>query len=170
MNSSTMEAGHADMEAGHADAVAQDLTHSFTVDQTPEEAFAAINDVRGWWSGEIDGDTDKLGDVFTYRYKDVHYSKQEVAELIPGKRVVWRVLDGYLNFVEDKTEWTGTEVVFEIARKGDTTEVRFTHVGLAPEVECFSACNSAWGFYITGSLRNLIATGKGEPNKKEKAA
>jgi hypothetical protein len=145
----------------------QNLTRSFTVDQTPEEAFAAINKVREWWSGEIEGSTDKLGAEFTYRYKDVHYSKQKIAELVPGKKVVWLVEDSYLSFIEDKTEWNGTKVVFEISKKGGKTEVRFTHVGLAPNDECFKACSDAWGFYITGSLRNLIATGKGEPNKKE---
>ncbi|MGD1069153.1 MAG: SRPBCC domain-containing protein [Bryobacteraceae bacterium] len=145
---------------------AQNLTAAFTVDQTPEEAFAAINNVRGWWSGEIEGCTDKLGDEFTYRYKDVHYSRQKVTELRPGKKVVWLVLEGYLNFVQDKTEWTGTEIAFEISRKGDKTEVLFTHLGLVPASECFGACSSAWGFYITGSLRSLITTGKGEPNQK----
>src|ERR1700747_602316 len=82
----------------------QSYTASFAVSQTPEEAFAAINNVRGWWSGNIEGSTDKLGDVWTYRYEDVHYSKQKITELIPGKKVVWLVLDSYLNFVKDKTE------------------------------------------------------------------
>jgi hypothetical protein len=40
----------------------QNLTAAILVDQTPDEAFAAINDVRGWWSGEIEGSTEKLGD------------------------------------------------------------------------------------------------------------
>ena len=66
----------------------KNLTWAFTVDRTPEEAFAAINNVRGWWSGEIEGRTDKLGDVFTYRYADLHSSKQKVIESIPGKKVV----------------------------------------------------------------------------------
>ena len=146
----------------------QNLTTTLTVDQTPEEAFAAINNVRGWWSGEIEGSTDKLGDEFTYRYEDVHRSKQKITELIPGKKVVWHVLDGYLDFVQDKTEWTGTDITFDISKKGDKTEVRFTHVGLVPEYECFDRCSNAWGFYVNSSLRSLITTGKGEPNQEEK--
>jgi hypothetical protein len=145
----------------------QDLTIRFTVEQTPEEAFAAINDVRGWWSGEIEGNTDKLGEEWTYRYKDIHYSKQRITELTPGKRVVWQVVDGYLNFVEDKTEWTGTEIVFAISKQGERTEVRFTHRGLVPKMECFNGCSSAWGAYISGSLKSLITTGKGRPNPRE---
>jgi len=146
----------------------QDLTIAFTVDQTPEEAFAAINNVRGWWSGEIEGSTDKLGDEFTYRYRDVHYSKQKITELIPGKKVVWLVLDAYLGFVEDKAEWKSTRITFEISTNRDKTEVRFTHAGLVPQYECFNACSNAWGFYISGSLRSLITTGKGEPTRKKR--
>jgi hypothetical protein len=145
----------------------QNYTTTFTVDQTPEEAFAAINNVRGWWSEEIEGSTDKLGDEFSMRYRDVHYSKQKITEVIPGKKVVWLVVDAHLNFTEDKSEWKGTEITFEIAKKGDKTEVRFTHVGLVPSDECYLVCSDAWGAYIQGSLRSLIMTGKGQPNRKE---
>jgi hypothetical protein len=148
----------------------QNFTTAFLVDQTPKEAFDAINDLRGWWSGEIDGNTAKLGDEFTYRYRDVHRTKQRLIEVVPNEKVVWLVLDAYLNFTEDKTEWTGTKVIFEIAKKGDKTEVRFTHEGLVPKFECFDACSSAWSSYVNGSLRNLIATGKGSPNAKETRA
>ena len=138
----------------------QNLTYTFTVDQTPEAVFAAINNVRGWWSGEIEGGTDKLGDEFTYRHKDVHYSKQQITESIPGRKVTWRVVDARLNFIQDKTEWNGTEITFDIARRGDKTEVCFTHVGLVPQHECYTACSDAWGFYVNSSLRDLITTGE----------
>jgi hypothetical protein len=118
--------------------------------------------------GRNEGGTDKLGDEFTYRYKDVHFSKQKITEFIPGKKVVWLVLDSYLSFIEDKSEWNGTKVTFEIAKKGDKTEVRFTHMGLVPDHECYGACSNAWGSYINGSLRSFVMTSKAPPNEKEK--
>ena len=145
----------------------QDFTTSITVDQSPEEVFKAINNVRGWWSGEVEGNPDKLGAEFTYRYKNMHRSTQKVTELVPGKKVVWHVADAELTFVKDKTEWIGTDIVFEIARKDGKTELRFTHVGLVPAFECYGGCSGAWGFYVNESLRALIATGRGEPNEKE---
>ena len=150
----------------------QNFTTTFTVDQTPEEVFAAINNVRGWWTGEpgIEGSTGKLGDEFTYRYEPHHVSKQKITELIPGKKVVWLVLESQINFVEAKQEWKGTKIIFDIARKGNKTEVRFTHEGLVPEIECFNACSNAWGSYIKGSLRNLIAAAEAKPKQREKGS
>jgi hypothetical protein len=141
------------------------FTTTISVDQTPEEAFAAINNVRGWWTGDIEGGTDKVGDEFTYRYEDIHYSRQKITALVPGKRVVWLVSESYLSFVKNKTEWTGTEITFDISRKGNQTEVRFTHMGLVPEFECFSDCSSAWGGYVNHSLRSLIASRQAAPVK-----
>jgi len=145
----------------------KDYTTSFSVDETPQQVFAAINNVRGWWSGEIDGRTDKLGAEFTYRYQDVHRSTQMITELVPGKKVVWHVLDAKINIVKDKAEWNGTDIIFEITKKGNKTELRFTHVGLVPAIECYGKCAGAWGFYINDSLRSLIKTGKGDPNPTE---
>ena len=142
-----------------------DYATKFTVSQSADDVFAAINNVRGWWSGDVEGPTDELGAEFTYRYQDVHRSKQRITELVPGKRVAWHVLDGYLKFVDDKTEWTGTDITFDISPAGSGTEVRFTHVGLQPQSECFESCSNAWSFYINSSLRNLIETGKGEPDQ-----
>lgn len=137
---------------------------SFVVDRPPDEVFAAINNVRGWWSGEIAGDTDRLGAEFTYRYGDVHYSSQRITELVPAKRVMWHVFDSHLSFLEDKSEWNGSDIVFDISATKGKTEVRFEHRGLGPEIECYDTCSSAWGMLVNGNLRKLILTGKTQPD------
>ena len=138
----------------------RDYTTTIQVIVSPGKVFDAINDVRGWWAGEIKGKTAKVGDEFTYAYENFHRSKQRVVEHVPGKKVAWLVLKGSLNFVENKGEWDGTRIEFTIARKGEKTEIRFTHVGLNPDLECFDACSNAWGSLVRTSLCNLIVSGK----------
>jgi uncharacterized protein YndB with AHSA1/START domain len=140
----------------------QSFTTSFSVKATPADVFEAITNVRGWWTGAIEGSTDKVGDEFTYRYQDVHSSTQRVTELVPGTRVVWRVLDADLTFVGDRREWVGTDITFDITSRGKQTEVHFAHVGLVEDFECFDSCSNAWSFYINGSLRRLITTSLAE--------
>ena len=136
----------------------QSFTTTFTTDRSPQQVFDAITDVRGWWTGEIEGVTDELGATFTYRYAKLHRSTQTITELVPGTRIAWHVDDAELAFVADRGEWKGTDIVFDIARRGDKTEVRFTHVGLTASFECFDKCSSAWGYYIRDCLPSFIAS------------
>jgi len=147
----------------------QDFTTTILIDQSPKEVFNAINNVRGWWSEEIEGNTEKRNDEFTYHYKDVHRCKMKIIESIPGKKVVWHVLDNYFSFTKDKSEWIGTKIIFEITEQGNKTQLRFTHEGLVPEYECYTACENGWTQYIRHSLLDLITTGKGQPNSSETA-
>jgi hypothetical protein len=147
----------------------QNFTTTLLVDQTPATVFSAITNVRGWWSEEIEGSTEKLNDEFAYRYQDVHNCKMKLIEVIPDKKVVWHVLDNYFSFTKDSSEWKGTKVIFEISEKDNKTRLDFTHVGLVPEYECYTACSNGWSQYIKNSLLNLIATGKGQPNASKVA-
>jgi hypothetical protein len=142
----------------------EDFTTTILVDQSSEEVFHAINNVRGWWSGEIEGNTDKPGDEFTYHVPDIHFSKQKITQSIPNKKIVWHVSDATLNFVKDKSEWKGMDIVFEIAQKDGKTEVRFTHAGLIPRFECYKDCSNGWTMLVNGNLHKLITTGEDQPS------
>src|SRR4051794_20335073 len=104
------------------------FTTTIVVDEAPQKVFNAINNVRGWWSEEIEGNTEKLNDDFTYHYKDIHISKMKLKEVIPNRRVVWLVLDNQFNFTKDKSEWNGNKIVFEITEKDNKTELQFTQI------------------------------------------
>ena len=137
----------------------KDFTATILVDQKPQDVFTAINNVAAWWTGEpgVDGSALKLGDLFTYRYKDIHYSKQEVIELVPSSKIVWLVTESELSFVKKKDEWTRTKIIFEISEKGGETEVRFIHAGLVEDLQCFNDCSNAWSSYIKDSLKKYIS-------------
>jgi len=141
---------------------------TFTVSRPPQQVFAAVTDVRGWWSRDIVGDTDRLGAVFDYRYENAHRCRFRMTELIPDRRVSWLVLDNYFDFTTDATEWTGTTVSFDITAHDEGTDVSFTHEGLVPEYECYELCSTGWGFYVNQSLRELIETGHGRPNSRNR--
>ena len=146
------------------------FTTTFLVDQTPDMAFAAINNVREWWSEDVEGPTDQLGAEFSYRYKDVHRCHMKIVEFVPNAKVVWHCVENYFSFTQDTTEWIDTKVVFEISKEGDQTRVSFTHLGLVPDYECFDVCSNAWGGYVGESLKTLITTGHGARNNEARNA
>ncbi|MCF8254615.1 MAG: SRPBCC domain-containing protein [Bacteroidia bacterium] len=145
----------------------RNYTAEITVDKDITSAFNSIKNFKAWWSEEIEGSTDILGETFFYHYKDVHLCKIKLIELVANKKLVYQVIDNEFNFTKNKTEWINTKLIFELSTEGNKTRIVFTHEGLVPEYECYNVCNDAWSSYINGSLKNYIETGKGKPNGKE---
>lgn len=144
-----------------------DFSITLTISQPEAVVFNAIGRVNEWWSEEITGSAKQPGDEFFYHYKDVHSCHIRVMEVVPGKKVIWQVLDNFFRFTKDETEWKGTTIVFDIERKGEETFLCFTHIGLNPEYECYQACSAGWTNFISDSLYKLITTGAGVPNPAE---
>jgi hypothetical protein len=143
------------------------FTTMLEVAKSSLDVFNAINNVRGWWSEEIKGVTDRAGGIFDYHYRDTHVCKIEIGDLVPGRSVIWKILENRFSFTKDKTEWTGTVIHFNLSESAKGTVLQFKHEGLVPEYECFEVCRDAWTNYIQKSLRDLIMTGKGQPNPGE---
>ncbi|NMH27487.1 SRPBCC domain-containing protein [Flavobacterium sp. SE-s28] len=140
---------------------------SFVTQKSPHDVFEAISSVDKWWTQHVKGKSKDEGDEFSVQFGDIHYSKHKLTTVIPDRKIVWLTTENRLNFVKNKEEWKGMEIVFEITTEASGTRVTFTQIGLDPKVECYDACSNAWNDYLLGSLQNLINTGKGNPTPKD---
>jgi hypothetical protein len=140
----------------------QNYQSSIAADFTPREAFEAIGRVNEWWTRSFEGSAEKFNDIFTVRFGET-FVTFKVTESVPNEKIVWRVIDCYLPWLKDKTEWNDTNVVFEIFTLDDNTRVTMTHIGLVPEIECFEGCKSGWDKYFKGSLFKLLTEHAGVP-------
>ena len=107
----------------------QSYTTSITVHRRPDEAFNAINNVRDWWETTVAGPTHEVGEEFTHWVPGVHYARIRVEELVPGRTVAWRVLDNWMSFINDQSEWKGTQIRFDIAER-ERMDALFESIGV----------------------------------------
>ena len=140
----------------------QNYQCSIAANFTPGDAFDGINQVNEWWAKNFEGSSKKLNDIFTVRFGET-FVTFIVTESIFGKKIAWLVTDCYLPWLQDKTEWNGTTVVFDISPFGDETQITMTHIGLVPKVECFGTCEVGWNKHIKGSLFKLLTEHAGVP-------
>ncbi len=141
-----------------------DYATSFTVQRTPQEVFNAINAVTAWWTVNTDGSTRSVGDEFTVQFGDVHFTKQHITAMEPGRHVAWLVTESHLPWLKDAEEWKGTLIMFDIATEASGTRLSFVHKGLTPQVECYAQCEKGWDYFIGTSLLKLITEGTGLPD------
>ena len=138
------------------------FTTSIEVPQPPAAVFERLKEVSKWWGGDdLEGSTANAGDEFTITHGDAHYSKQRVVEAVPNERVVWLVTESTLNWLQaDKSEWTGTKMIFEITPNNGSTRLQFTHEGLTPGKESYTRCAQGWTMVVTEWLFDFITRNK----------
>jgi hypothetical protein len=138
----------------------ESYTYSFTTAKSAREVFELLQDIKQWWSGvyeeTIKGKSRNLDDEFTFEAGGgVHYTKQKLAEAVPGKRLAWLVTESNLSFLKDPSEWKGTKISFDLSADGKNTKVLFTHEGLFPQNECYDACSVGWNQYLDNLKKAL---------------
>ena len=141
----------------------QDYHGSIAADITPKEAFDKISCVNEWWSTNFEGESSKLGDVFTVRFKSGDWYTIKISEMISGKNIVWDVIAADQTWHEDRDEWTGTKIVWDISPEKDGSIVTMTHQGLVPEFECYEKCKMGWDYLTQKSLLKFLNGDKGLP-------
>jgi len=127
-------------------------------------ALATREGVAGWWTADTQGDSDSkvggmLKTVFTSDGKVLGGFDIEVLELEPGKRVLWQVADG-------PVEWIGTKISFDLKQEDDFSIVLFRHQGWKEPVEFMSHCSTKWAVFLM-SLKSYVETGKGAPSPRD---
>jgi len=140
----------------------KNYNRTITVNVSAEEAMKKICQVNRWWAKNFTGKAEKMNDKFSVHF-DKTFVNFEISEYLPNQKVVWKVTDCHLDWINNKKEWNGTKVVFEIVEKEDSTQINFTHVGLVPGIECYNDCEVGWNGHITTSLVKFINDGKGMP-------
>ena len=121
-------------------------------------AFATTDAISSWW-GPTTGSAD-VGGRFRADFSSDGQSRYHdvmVITLEPG-RVVWTSLAA----PHHHGEWEGTTMTFELAAKGEGTELSFRHAGLTPHLECYGNCSAGWG-QVLASLVDYVDTGQGSP-------
>lgn len=134
----------------------KDYNVALTVNATPGDAFKKIAKIESWWRKDFKGDAENMDSAFTVPFGDPAFVNFKVAASEPGKKLVWVVTDCFLPWFKDQKEWNGTKVVWEIAGTDNTTQIKMTHVGLVPEVECYQVCETGWNGHINGGLLHFI--------------
>ncbi|HQU08046.1 MAG: hypothetical protein B7X04_03285 [Parcubacteria group bacterium 21-54-25] len=89
--------------------------------------------------------------------------KIKVAEAAPRERIVWEVVDSKQDWVKNSSEWTGTEIIWDISLEKKGARITMTHKGLDPELECYKTCVGGWDYLISESLLKLLQENMGEP-------
>jgi hypothetical protein len=135
-------------------------SYRFTTAKSPKDVFDLLLDVEKWWSGiyeeTIRGKSREPNDEFSFSAGGgMHFSKQQLVELIPDKKIVWLVTESRLSFLNNPKEWENTKLIFDISVVNDRTLVRFIHEGLEPQIECYNQCSAGWAQYLQKLENNL---------------
>ena len=119
------------------------------------DARATRAGLAAWWTSETRGESEVDG-ILEFRFAPHGGFDMKVLELDPGKRVLWKVVDG-------PKEWISTKIRWDLRQEDDYTIVSFKHEGWKEPVEFMHHCSTKWAVFLM-SLKALVESGQGAPH------
>ncbi len=141
-----------------------DFKYELTVEANSNSIYTGLTKkIKLWWSEKTEGTADKVNDEFVVHFGRT-FKKIKVIELIPDKMVKWQVMESYfdINEFNNRSEWNGTTIEWEIAANADSTNIILTHHGLNKSLECYEVCENGWINFMD-SFHDFLTTGMGTP-------
>ena len=104
----------------------------FAANKQPQHIIDCICNVPGWWARHVEGRCTNINDIFTVRFGKTS-GTFKITEIQPRKKIRWLVADSYLPLFNDVSQWTNTELLWEISTDGMASRLTMTHIGLTPK-------------------------------------
>jgi uncharacterized protein YndB with AHSA1/START domain len=141
----------------------QDFTAVLNLPVSPDDVAALLTSAEGvsrWW-GPTEGDGG-VGGTLTTAFGGYGVNAMRVVEVTPS-RVVWEsVVPEQGRPTVHMQEWLGTRLQFDLTPADGGTQLRFQHVGLNPQLDCWDECLAGWTHFMA-SIQAVAETGTGMP-------
>jgi uncharacterized protein YndB with AHSA1/START domain len=121
-------------------------------------ALGTLDGPRGWWTPLVSGSAASGGELrFAFEGLDETIVMRVDVARRPSA-VHWWCVDH-----TGHPEWVGTKLTFDFLERGPgQSELRFRHIGLVPELECYGVCERGWNSFLP-SIVAYVEQGQGSP-------
>lgn len=140
------------------------------VTATEDACFQAVaTQMNEWWTQTTEGSLVKVGDKVTARFPPSfgHWTFEAKVFDRPN-RIEMVCIDAHHKVEgqpeEIDQEWLGTKIIWDISAAGDKTEIRMTHDGLTPTLNCWDICLDGWNHFFKSSLKAFLDGEKPNPH------
>ena len=132
------------------------ISHLVRIRATPEKVYQRVASTAGIaeWFTQASSPDYRKGGTLELRFSDesVQFT---ITELTEPSRIVWHC-------TTEENAWFNMDITFEFSAQGDSTVVRFDHLGWPEVTDRFRDCSMSWAYFLE-SLRSLLEEGRGTP-------
>jgi uncharacterized protein YndB with AHSA1/START domain/DNA-binding transcriptional ArsR family regulator len=117
--------------------------------------LTTLDGLASWWTPDVTGSPAPGGEL-RFRFGD-RTTVMRVEHVDRAGLVVWTCLAS-----DSFADWAGTSLWFDVRpRLGGGSLIAFRHVGLTPELDCFTTCSPRWEYHLANLARERVGATPG---------